>query len=327
MSDAAERILTLLRDAHGFVSGEAICRELGSSRTAVWKQINKLREAGYRIASAPRRGYALEAPPNVPLPVEVTPLLHTRRLGKALHFLPQTESTNQVAAELARGGEPEGAVVVADAQTSGRGRLGRQWFSPPGTNLYVSVLLRPDVNPVRVPQVSLIGALSVVRAVHRLHPGLELGVKWPNDVLLGGRKLAGILCEMAAEIDHVHHLILGVGLNVNVTREQLPAEVADSAVSLRDALGAETSRSRLLAAFLDELEQAYDLWTDAGLAPFLDEWRELSILRGRRVKLAALTEEVEGTAADLSPDGALLLKLPDGSVRPIHSGEAHVLAY
>jgi BirA family biotin operon repressor/biotin-[acetyl-CoA-carboxylase] ligase len=215
-------------------------------------------------------------------------------------------------------------VVVADTQSAGRGRFNRQWFSPPGVNLYFSVLLRPPVPPSWIPQISLVSCMAVVRGIQAVVPGLALGIKWPNDILLQGRKLCGILCDMRSETDLVHHVIVGVGVNVNVAPGAFPPAIAESATSLRIVLGREISRPQLLAAILLEMEESYLLWLSAGFDLFRETWRQLSVLKGRTVIVTLHDEPIEGRVVDLSPLGALILQLPDGSLREIFSGDVHV---
>ncbi|OGV72406.1 MAG: biotin--[acetyl-CoA-carboxylase] ligase [Lentisphaerae bacterium RIFOXYB12_FULL_65_16] len=324
MTPTTVGILDLLRRSQGYVSGEAMCVQHGISRAAVWKHIGGLRELGYRISSAPRRGYRLDAAPNSPLPTEVLPLLATHRFGRAYHFLRRTDSTNRVAGELAEAGAAEGTTVVADTQTAGRGRLGREWFSPPGVNLYVSIILRPRVQPVRAPQLALVAGLCVVRAVRCLCPGLPLRLKWPNDVYCDRRKLAGVLCDLSADMDEIRHLILGIGVNVNLPPTGFPGGLAGAAVTLQEMAGIEVSRPQLLAGLLAELEQAVELWVDEGLGPLLDEWRHLSILEGREVRVHVLGQELTGTVTGLSREGALRLRTATGKVREVLSGDVTV---
>ena len=325
--DTTQLVLDVLRQSRGFVSGNDLCRDLGVSRTTIWKHVNKLRGRGYRITSIRHRGHRLDTTPDVPLPEEIAPFLRTERLGRDYRFLVETQSTNGVASRLADEGCAEGTVVVADAQSGGRGRLSRTWFSPPSTNVYVSIVLRPSVSPVRVSQMALVTAVSLRRAILALLPGLGVSIKWPNDVLIDGRKVAGILCEMGAEMDRVRHLVIGVGVNVNIGQDAFPVEIVDQATSLAISSGGNVSRTRLLGEFLNLLEEAYTAWCDAGLGPLLGELRDCSALLGRRVTLTDLSETLEGVAEGLSRTGGLLLRLPDGELREVLCGDVHILDY
>jgi BirA family biotin operon repressor/biotin-[acetyl-CoA-carboxylase] ligase len=330
-----EQILQLLRDSGNHVSGARIAEHLEISRTAVWKHINQLRAAGYEIASVSNRGYCLVQAPEMPLDLEIRAHLHTRMLGRELVYLPTTASTNSVASELAEQGAVEGTVVIADAQEQGRGRLQRNWHSPAGRNIYLSAILRPTVMPYQVPQLSLVTGVAVARMIERQVPGLAVAVKWPNDVFIRGRKVCGILCDMRSEIDRVHHLVLGIGINVNLQREELPAEIAERATSLQieanagseDAVQVSLNRAELVAALLEELETAYQDWQRDGLASIKQDWDRLSFLKGRTITVETPAGEVTGEAAGLSDSGFLTMKLPDGSQQQILSGDVHVAAY
>ncbi len=319
-------ILQLLRQAAGGdVSGQDICRQLHVSRTAIWKHMHALRGLGYEISAVPHRGYRLLTSPNAPWGLEVVPLLQSRSLGRDLIYLPEVESTNRFLERLAEDGRPEGTVVVADCQTQGRGRMGRAWFSPPGQNLYFSLLLRPGVQPQAVPSLALAMGLAVVRVLHKSFAKLDLGLKWPNDVLLGGRKVAGILCDMQSEIDRVRCVIVGIGLNVNVPSTALAPDLRRTAVSLRDVVAQEISRPQLLAALLLECEHVYDRWQKHGLQPFLHELETWSVLQNREVTVALPERQVRGRVAGITATGALVLELPGHRRQEILSGDVHVL--
>ena len=202
---------------------------MGLSRAAVWKRVHRLKAQGYVIEGSPRRGYRLLAVPDKLLPEEVLQGLKTRVFTGPVHHFETLDSTNDLAKELAVQGAPEGTVVVAEAQTGGRGRLGREWDSPPGVGLYVSLVLRPMLPPMELPQITLTTAVAVVRAVRRV-AGVAPGIKWPNDLLLNGKKLGGILTEMETESDRIRHVVVGLGLNVN--NPGFPPELAATATSL-----------------------------------------------------------------------------------------------
>ena len=322
MNDTTLQILNWLRKAMPqYVSGAELCQALGISRAAVWKHIHQLRESGYGIASSPNRGYRLDKVPNIPSKLEVTPLLTTRKFGHELYFFQKTDSTNRLAADMARNGKPEGTVVVADSQTAGRGRLQRQWHSPSGQNLYCSLILRPETPPFKAPQAALIAGMALCRTIRGLLPKHEPQVKWPNDVFLEGRKIAGILCAMVSEMERVEHLVVGIGINVNITR--FPDELASLATSLQIVSGREFLRPLLLAKFLADLENAYSQWLLQGLESFMDEWSEVAYLTGRRVKIDTLPDKAAGKVLGISPDGALLIREDDGHIRSIASGDVY----
>jgi len=321
---AAEQIVDMLREAEGEVSSRALCERLGVSRAAVWKQVEALRAAGYAIEACSRRGYRLVAAPDTPCAAEVLPLLATRKLGRDCRYVEETGSTNRDAAACAEAGAAEGLTIVAGRQTAGRGRMTRAWFSPPGANLYFSLLLRPEVELSRAASLPLVMGLAVAEALRGLAPAVAARVKWPNDILVRGRKLSGVLCEMQLETDRVRHIVAGVGVNVNLARNELPEELRERATSLKIESGETFSRAAALAAVLNRFEPLYDRWRAEGLAPLvpvLDEW---DALRGRHITLDQGGRRIEGRAEGIAPDGALRLRTADGLV-PIYSGEAHIV--
>ena len=228
-------IVRLLKSGGEFVSGQRLSATLGVSRTAVWKQIEALRKMGYRVEASPSKGYRLagQRPFNG---VEVSSLLETEIIGKRIHFYDEIGSTNVKAFELARGGEGEGAVVLADSQTGGKGRIGRRWESPPGLNLYASIILRPPVAPQEAHALTFLAAVATAEAVAKVCPVRPV-VKWPNDILLDGGKAAGILLEMDSEPDRVHFVVIGIGVNINETQSMFPEYIRNTATSLREKAG------------------------------------------------------------------------------------------
>lgn len=324
MNETTERVLALLKGGGAFHSGEEIGRVLAISRSAVWKHVRELKAAGYAIDSAPRRGYGLRANPNAPLPAEVTPHLTTLSFGRTIEYHDEVDSTNRAAGELAQRGAPEGAVVVADAQSAGRGRMGRRWESPAGENLYFSILLAPNVEPARVPQLALVAAVAVHEGLAACCPGVEARIKWPNDILVDGRKVAGVLCEASLEADRVHRVVLGIGINVNGT--SLPRQLRASATTLRIAGGAAVSRPALLAAVLNRLEPLYLGWLkDVSLAGLLGSFERHSALTGRRVEAENRAGVVRGTARGITPTGELLVETAGGEVLRLFAGDVHLL--
>ncbi len=323
VSPACNGVLERIR-AGGWISGQALCDSLRCSRAAVWKQVQALRRQGYAIDARPRIGYRLIRPPDTPLPAEVIPRLTTRVLGRELLWLATVDSTNRLALQKADADAPTGLVVAADTQRAGRGRLERDWFSPPAKNLYASLLLRPRAPLDRIASLTLVLGLAIRRAIRTLAPGLEPRIKWPNDIWLGGRKLCGILCEMRAEPDRVRHVIAGIGLNVNAEAADFPAGLRATATSLNIETGQSYSRAALLAALLNEAEPLLARWEEAGLKPFLDEWAGADLLRGRAVTLTQGADERHGRADGIEPDGSLRLRDSSGSIRLIHSGDVHI---
>ena len=323
MNPVASNILQRLIDEGGFVSGEALCAELRMSRSAVWKHIGALRSAGYAIEAVSGRGYRLERLTGAPVAGEVSPLLDTVSFGRTFIGLEQVDSTNVKALALAREGAAEGTVVVADSQTGGRGRMRRAWVSPPGVNLYCSIVLRPPLPSVRVPEIPLVAAAAIHGAVTQECPELQAFIKWPNDLIVAGRKVCGILCEMESEPDFTHFVVVGFGLNVNL--DPVPEELQGIATSLVLETGRQVSRARLLAAILNRFERLYREWLDGDdLGSLLPALEEHAWLKGRALQIEQFNRVLTGTEAGLSPQGHLLLRQEDGTVVPVASGEAHL---
>ncbi len=317
----AESIVAWLRAANAPVSGEELARRLGCTRAAVWKHVVALRAQGYDIAASRTDGYTLAAAPDRLGPAELAP--HLTGGWRDVRWFAETDSTQRVARELARDGAAEGTIVVAEAQTSGRGRLGRTWHSPAGRNLYCSIVLRPRVVPADVPQVALVLGLAVADALATI-PGLAPRIKWPNDVLLDGRKVAGILTEMDAEVERVHHVIAGIGVNLNATRSAFPPELRAKATSVRLATGRPVDRAELTGRLLASVEARYGRFVGGGFARLAAEWESYSCLTGTEVRVVSPAGEVAGRVLGLDPDGALRLRLPDGALHRIVAGEVTV---
>jgi len=326
VSIAAATILRLFREAgRGFVSGELISRELQVSRTAVWKQINGLRDAGYKIEAIPSRGYHLLSSPDILSLEEVREKLNTTRIGRQLVCLPETVSTNADAFHLAEEGAEEGTTVIADAQNGGKGRRGRVWSSPAGVNLYCSVVLRPEIMPHEAPQLTFLSAVAVARAIEGT-TALNPEIKWPNDVLINGRKVAGLLNEMSAETDRVNFVILGIGANLNMTQAQFPADLRSPATSLLLEQGLPVNRAQFAARMLGELDRLYTDFLQHGFGPVRDEWQQRCNANGREVVVSeAGVETVRGMFDGIDGDGALMLRFPDGTVERILSGDVRVV--
>lgn len=314
-------IIRLLRAGGGFASGQALSASLGVSRTSVWKHIKALRKMGYRIEASPSKGYRLlEARPFNG--VELASLLDGRVFGRELHFFETIESTNAKAFELARAGAPEGTVVIADAQTRGKGRIGRRWESPAGTNLYLSVVLRPPGPPQGAQGLTFVAAVAAAEAVRAT--GTRPAVKWPNDILTGGRKTAGILLEMDSEPDRVHFVIAGIGVNLNSRRSELPEYIRGTATSLLEEAGEPVDRAAFAASLLAGMERWYGVYLSEGFAPVLEAWKGYFESVGRPVKVTFFDKSVTGVCRGVAPDGALLLER-DGRVERVLSGDVEAL--
>jgi len=318
-------ILRVLRNRAGsFVSGQALSEELKITRTAIWKHVKALRAAGYQIESRPKLGYRFVSSPDALLPTEIVEGLTTSYLGRQnILYFRTCPSTNDAARELGHRGAPEGSLAIAEAQTSGRGRLGRGWVSPAGKGIYVSVLLRPKIAPEEAFKLTLLSAVAAAKALRGA--GAAAKIRWPNDVLIDGRKVAGILTELEAEADRIHQAVVGVGINVNTTASQFPRSLRGAATSLRLASGQRHSRVGVLQRLLAALEEGYERLKAGRFEEVLSEWRALDITRGSQVRAVLLEGEVEGEAKDIDADGALLIAQPGGQVRRITAGDIHVL--
>lgn len=317
-------IAALLRAAPGPLSGAEIGRQLGIGRAAVWKHIRDLRRHGYEIEGQPSHGYRLRSVPDRVTPAELRPHLTTTFLGRVLHYEESTASTNLVARGLARAGAADGTVVIADAQTAGRGRLGRQWFSPPGTNLYLSGVLRPGISPGVAPQLSLVAGCAVVAAIEGM-TGVRAALKWPNDVLIEGRKVAGILTEMDSEADRVAFVIVGIGVNLNVTMRELRGPVGETATSLATVTRRRIARAAFAGRLLDELERRYRRFLAAGFGALRSEWESYSALTGREVTVAGPDGERRGRVLGVDDDGALRLGGGGETVARVVAGDVTIV--
>jgi len=318
-----ELVLAFLAEAGDeFVSGEAISDKLGLTRAAVWKHVESLRSHGYRIDAVPARGYRLAEVPDRLTPLELRPLLNTHDVGQVLHWYEEIGSTNDRARELAEEGAEHGEVVIAEAQTAGRGRRGRVWASPPRKNLYFSVVLRPDLPPARAPELTLVASVAICEALRQA--GVQAGIKWPNDLLASGKKVAGILTELAAEPDRVSWVVLGVGVNVNARIEDFPEELRAEATSVLIERGQPAPRALLAAACFTAIEDWVDRHADEGFGAVREAWRERSVTLGREVVVKVDGREIAGTAEDIDEGGALLVRGRAG-VERIVSGDVALL--
>jgi len=298
-------ILKTLRERGNYVSGERLSKQLGISRVSVWKHIRNLRQDGYVVEASPR-GYRLVSSPDLLLPCEFP------EVERKIHHFGEIDSTMIVARELAKRGVEEGTVVIAESQFHGRGRLTRGWLSPEG-GIYFTIILKPKISPAYAPRINLMASVAVARAIREVC-GLKAELKWPNDVLIKGKKVCGILAEMEAEVDAINFINLGIGINVNASIPQYEK----GATSLKDELGEEVPRKELLKAVLKEINKQQALLTEDKL---LREWKNLSVTLNKQVRIITLGGEVMGRAIDIDSNGALVLRSEDGSLRSIIAGD------
>jgi BirA family biotin operon repressor/biotin-[acetyl-CoA-carboxylase] ligase len=316
-----EEILQLLREhSSTSFSGEEISRRLKVSRTAVWKRVQRLRTLGYEIEASTRSGYRLIGSPDLLTPSEIKPILETKWMGRTIHHFHTLDSTNSKAYQLALNGAEEGEVVISESQEMGRGRLGRQWFSPPFLNLYLSVILRPNISPHQASLITLMAAVAAADAVREFSGLLPL-IKWPNDILLRGRKVAGLLNEIHSEMDRIHFVILGIGVNLNIDEKTFSKEIQAVATSMKIEMGQAISRKAFLRSLMQGLERWYSIFLEEGNAVILKAWRDRAQIKGRRVKVTSFGETLAGTAIDVDSDGALILETEDGKRRRVVAGD------
>lgn len=318
-------LIRLFTERREFLSGEEVARELGVTRAAVWKKICALKKNGYIFETSSAQGYRLVASPDF-APVELRAALAegAQVVGRELHCYDSVVSTNTVAAELAGAGSAEGTVVIADTQTGGRGRRGRAWRSPPGKNLYMSVLLRPDLSPRDASVLTLATAVAACAALRRATP-LPVSIKWPNDLMVKGKKLGGILTEIRADMDRIFHAVVGIGININLTADDLPEDIKLTATSVLIETGTWRQRTPVAAEVLKELDRLYALLAAGERAAIIAAWRQLSDTLGRTVRAVLSDEAVTGIAEDIDDEGTLVIREESGAVRRISAGDITIL--
>jgi BirA family biotin operon repressor/biotin-[acetyl-CoA-carboxylase] ligase len=313
---------TLKQKGPNYVSGEVIAQNLNISRTAIWKHVRSLRRDGYTIESCHRLGYRYKGKPDKLLPTEILHNLKTSLFGRDIIHFQEVSSTQDVARSMAIRGAPEGTLIVAEGQTQGRGRMGRAWISPQGLGLYISLILRPHISPTDAPKMTLMAAVAIANSIEATS-SLKAQIKWPNDVLIGGKKVAGVLTEIDAEMDMTHAVILGIGVNVN--NEVFPQALRDGVTSLRVETGKEISRLRLLQTLLLDLENLYQGFAKKSFDFLLDLWKKKDITIGTLVKVVLMGREIVGQAMDVDCEGALLLRDEKGGNHRILSGDLTLL--
>ncbi len=311
-----EKIIEFLKKKSGYASGEDLSRHLKVSRQALWKHIENLRDLDYDIVAVPHLGYQLRGLPDRLLPFEVAHGLHTRFIGRKIYYFESVSSTMDIAVKLGLDNAPQGSLVLAEAQTRGRGRLSRHWHSPKRKGIYLSLLLRPKFMLSDTPLLTLLSAVSICEAVKEI-TGLKCSIKWPNDIFLGNKKVGGILTELNAETDEIRFVVIGIGLNVNNEKDTLLAQ----ATSLKEHLKKDTNRVGLLQETLRRLENNYLLLEAKGGAPIIQKWRVYNLTLGKRVKVISHHRQVEGQAADIDKDGSLLVRRDSGVTEKITAGD------
>lgn len=317
-----EEILRLLRGADGYISGQELCNRFGVSRTAVWKAINQLKEAGYEIEAQQNKGYRLMAAPDLMTEAEIKSLLHTDWVAKEVLYFDTIDSTNTKAQELAEKGYPSGTLVVADKQESGKGRRGRSWVSPSGTGIFMTLMIKPDINPNNASMLTLVAALAVAKAITSV-TGEEALIKWPNDIVVNGKKVCGILTEMNAQFDYINHIVVGIGINVH--NESFPEEISQMASSLMiEAGGKRFHRAQIIAETMSYFEQYYDTFLKTqDLSALVREYDKLLVNRNKSVRVLDPKEPFDGKAMGITPKGELIVDTWE-SRKLVSSGEVSV---
>lgn len=315
-------ILRLLKENDAYISGQQLCEHFHVSRTAVWKVIEQLKKEGYQIEAVRNKGYRLIDSPDVMSRAEIESLMNTTWAGKKVVYYDETDSTNNQAKAYGEKGEAHGTLFVADMQASGKGRRGRVWVSPAGSSIYMTILLHPDVLPTKAPQLTLVMAMAVAEGIRKV-TGLETKIKWPNDIIVHGRKVCGILTEMSTEIDYINYVVIGVGINVN--QETFPEEIRDTATSLKIETGSSVRRSVLIATIMECFEQFYEVFMETeDLLGLQDRYNAMLVNLGREVRVLEPGNEYEAHALGINRTGELIVRTVDGQEKEIYAGEVSV---
>ncbi|WP_248925465.1 biotin--[acetyl-CoA-carboxylase] ligase [Paenibacillus hamazuiensis] len=319
-----EKIIELFeRHPNEFLSGEQLSEKLNCSRTAIWKHIEALRQQGYRFEAVSRKGYRLIAKPDRLDVGRLSASLSTKAMGRTIRYIDEADSTQNVLHRLAEEGAEEGTLVIAERQTAGRGRMGRGWHSPKGKGIWMSLLLRPRVPLHFTPQLTLLAAVALCRAI-RGATNVDAGIKWPNDLLANGKKISGILLESKAEDERLKYIVAGIGISANLEPDDYPEELQDKATSLFIESGRPVDRAALIAAFLHEFEVLYSLFHEQGFAPVRMMWEALSVSLHRTVRCQMPNGYVEGVAESIDDSGALTVRVASGERVKVYSGDVEL---
>jgi BirA family transcriptional regulator, biotin operon repressor / biotin---[acetyl-CoA-carboxylase] ligase len=303
-----------------YLSGQRLAELIGCSRTAVWKHIEELRKEGFQLEAVRRKGYRIIKTPEKITADEIRLGLKTQFIGKNIHYEDSVLSTQKIAHRLAYEDVPEGTVVIAEEQISGRGRMERRWYSPKYTGIWMSLIIRPQIPLPKAPQLTLLTAVSIVQAIEEL-TGLVPEIKWPNDILLNGKKITGILTELQAESDRIHSIIIGIGVNVNQTTDDFPLDLQKTATSLLIEKGKEISRASLIKGIFSQFEKMYLLYLDKGFLPIKLLWESYATSIGKQLIARTLTGTIEGKALGITEDGVLRIQDRDGMIHEVYSAD------
>lgn len=315
-------ILKMLRQSDGYLSGQQLCDHFQVSRTAVWKAINQLKEEGYEIEAVRNKGYRIVDIPDRITADAIKSCLETKWMAKNLEYYDEIDSTNNRAKALGEAGGADGTLFVAETQTAGKGRRGRCWQSPAGSSISMSILLRPVMNPSDAPMLTLVMAYAATKAL-REKTELDIGIKWPNDLVVSGKKISGILTEMSAEIDYINHVVIGVGINVN--QDTFPDDIKETASSLKMELGKRIKRSGLIAAVMKIFEKYYEIFQETeDLSGLQELYNSMLVNKDREVKVLEPGNEYKAYAIGINQTGELIVRTPDGKEKEIYAGEVSV---
>lgn len=309
----------------GFISGEYLSQTCNCTRTAVWKHIEELRQEGYQFEAVRKAGYRLLSSPDSLSAAEVTAGLEAKYIGQTVYAHDSVTSTQALAHEAASKGAPEGTLVVAEQQTSGKGRLGRPWHSPKGSGVWMSLVIRPAIPLPKTPQMTLLTAVSMAKAI-QLFIDQPVQIKWPNDIFINGKKVCGILTELNAESDRVNYLIIGIGINVNTVESDLPAELREVATSMRIASGKMIRRAHFVQTFCRIFEEEYEHYLKSGFERVKTEWEANSYSIGRFVTVRTIHSTLEGKAIGLDAEGVLIVEDELGKQHKVYSADLNYRA-
>lgn len=318
-------IVELLKNSKDYLSGSEIASIIGVTRAAVWKRVNSLRKRGYLIEGSTTKGYKLISQPDLSIE-SIRNILSKESctIGLELLFYNTIGSTNSVGADLALKGCKEGTVIIADEQTTGKGRLGRRWISPAGKNLYLSIILRPPISPRGATILTIMSAVACCNAIRNI-TFLPVMIKWPNDLIIDDKKIGGILTEIKADIDKISYAIIGIGINVNIDIEEFPEDVREIATSIKTLTGRQFSRTDMIISILKEMQKWYDVLLSNGKMEILSHWQKLSSTIGKKVKATIWDNVYIGLAETIDNDGLLILRLQDNTCMKIDAGDITML--
>ncbi len=315
-------LLRILRESESYVSGQQLCEHFGVSRTAVWKVIRQLKEEGYEIEAVKNKGYRICEIPDVMTAEEIRSRIHTRWMAQSCLYLESVDSTNSYAKRIAEEGAAEGTLVIADEQIGGRGRRGRGWETPKGTNIAMTLLLRPQIRPEHASRLTLLMAMAAAQGIRKV-TGLDAGIKWPNDVVVCGKKVCGILTEMNTEIDYINYVVIGAGINVN--QGSFPEEIRQTAGSLSVELGKKIPRAELAASIMEELERIYEIFLQTeDLSALYEEYNKICVNRGHQIRVLEPGNEYTGTTTGINKNGELVVRKENGETVNVYAGEVSV---